>query len=50
MVELTFKATVRQWGNSFIVSIPMSFITNDLVKDNHEYKFSFEEVKKDGNE
>jgi len=48
MVEIKFKANIRQWSNSFIVTVPMSFISNDLLKEGRTYEFTVKEVDPDG--
>jgi len=39
MVEIKFKGVIRKWSNSFIVTVPMSFISNDLLKEGETYEF-----------
>jgi hypothetical protein len=44
MVEIKFKATIRKWTNSFIATVPMSFISNDLLQEGKTYEFNVKEV------
>ena len=39
---------IRRVGNSFVLTIPMGFITTKLINPNKEYVFSFEEIKEGG--
>ena len=44
MVEIKFKAKIRQWSNSFIATIPMSYIDNKLLEEGKTYEFVCKEV------
>jgi len=48
MVEIKFKAKIRKWTNSFIATIPMSFISNNLLEEGKTYEFVCKEVDDDG--
>ena len=39
MNEIKFKGKIRNWTNSFIVTVPMSFMSNDLLKEGESYEF-----------
>ena len=43
--DIKFKGKVRQWSNSFIVTIPMSYIDNDLLAEGKTYEFTCKEIK-----
>jgi hypothetical protein len=43
--EIKFKAKVRQWSNSFIATVPMSYIDNKLLEEGKTYEFSVKEVE-----
>ena len=42
--DIKFKATIRKWTNSFIATVPMSFISNDLLQEGKTYEFNVKEV------
>jgi hypothetical protein len=44
MIEIKFKAKIRQWSNSFIATIPMSYIDNKLLEEGKTYEFVCKEV------
>ncbi len=50
MTEIKFKAKIRNWTNSFIVTVPMSFISNDLLSEGKTYEFIAVEVEPDEKE
>lgn len=39
-MDIKFKATVREGGNAFVVTIPKNYVDNDLIKLGNEYEFS----------
>ena len=45
MTEIKFKAKIRQWSNSFIVTVPMSYIDNNLLAEGKTYEFTCKEIK-----
>ena len=44
MTDIKFKAKVWKWTNSFIVTVPMSYIDNNLLAEGKTYEFSVKEV------
>jgi len=44
MNEIKFKGKIRHWSNSFIVTVPMSYIDNDLLKEGKTYEFNVKEI------
>jgi len=45
MIEIKFKGKIRQWSNSFIVTVPMSYIDNNLLAEGKTYEFNCKEIK-----
>jgi len=48
--DIKFKATIRKWTNSFIATVPMSFISNDLLQEGKTYEFNVKEVENNDSE
>ena len=38
-----FKATIRKYGNSHVVTIPADYINNEMVEPKKEYWFTINE-------
>lgn len=44
-MKCKFKGSIRNGGNSFIVTIPRAYIDNDILAVGKKYEFFIEEVK-----
>jgi len=41
--NITFKATTRRTGNSYVVTIPSDYFKHGLLKEGKKYKFIIED-------
>jgi len=46
MIQLRFQGKIKPIGNSYMVLIPKSFIKNGILKEEKDYLFLVEEIKK----
>ena len=47
MIDIKFKAKIRKWTNSFIATVPMSYIDNKILEEGKTYEFTAKEVDPD---
>jgi len=45
VLVIKFKANIRKVGNSYVVTVPSTYISNGLLNENKTYSFLIEEVK-----
>ena len=44
-MDIKFKGSIRKWSNSYVVTIPITLVNSDLLKEDVEYEFVAKEVK-----
>jgi len=44
-MKLKFIGKIRKTGNSYVATIPMQYVSNNLLDENKEYQFEIKEVE-----
>jgi len=42
---IPFKAKIRKFGESFVITIPKQYVENGLLNNGEEYQFNVEEIE-----
>lgn len=42
---IPFKAKIRKFGESFVITIPKQYVENGLLNNAEEYQFNVEEIE-----